>query len=59
MKVTRVWDKMAAVLSATGLLRHKLQAELFTPVNERIVGLAAVMKPGKKKKLSYLVITGE
>jgi hypothetical protein len=48
---------MAAVLSATGLLRHKLQAELFTPVNERIVGLAAVMKPGKKKKLSYLVIT--
>ena len=47
----------APVLAAVGLLKHKLQ-ELFAPSEERLVGIIGVNKPGKKKKLSYLVVTG-
>ena len=47
----------APITTASGLLKHKLQ-ELFTPSEERLVGFIGVNKPGKKKKLSYLVVTG-
>lgn len=47
----------APVVAAVGFLKHKLQ-ELFAPSEERLVGLIGVNKPGKKKKMSYLVVTG-
>ena len=38
------------------LIKNKLQ-ELFAPNDQRLIGLIGVSKPGKKKKLNYLVVT--
>ena len=40
-------------------IRHTIQKEVFSPVEERLVGLVNVTKPGRKKKTSFLCASGE
>ena len=40
-------------------IRHTIQKEVFSPVEERLVGLVNVTKPGRKKKNSFLCVSGE
>lgn len=40
-------------------VRLAIQKEVFTPAEERLLGLAAVSKPGRKKKISYLCVSGK
>ena len=40
-------------------VRLAVQKEVFTPAEERLLGLAAVTKPGRKKKVSYLCVSGK
>ena len=39
-------------------IRHIIQKEVFTPLDERMVGIVNVTKPGRKKKSSFLCIAG-
>lgn len=39
-------------------VRLAIQKEVFTPAEERLLGLSAVTKPGRKKKISYLCVSG-
>ncbi len=47
-----------AVTAGKAAVRLAVQKEVFTPVDERLLGLAAVTKPGRKRKVSYLCISG-
>uniref|UniRef100_A0A1X7VCF4 Exocyst complex component Sec3 PIP2-binding N-terminal domain-containing protein n=1 Tax=Amphimedon queenslandica TaxID=400682 RepID=A0A1X7VCF4_AMPQE len=38
-------------------VRLAIQKEVFTPAEERLLGLAAVSKPGRRKKTSYLCVS--
>ena len=40
-------------------VRLAIQKEVFTPAEERLLGLAAVSKPGRKKKVSHLCVSGK
>jgi len=40
-------------------IRHTIQKEVFSPLEERLVGLVNVTKPGRKKKTSFLCASGE
>lgn len=39
-------------------VRLAIQKEVFTAAEERLLGLSAVTKPGRKKKVSYLCVSG-
>lgn len=40
-------------------IKHALQRDIFTPNDERLLGIVNVCKAGKKKKNCFLCATGE
>lgn len=40
-------------------LRHLIQKEEFSPTDERVLAIVSVTKPGRKKKPSFLTISGK
>ena len=39
--------------------RSAIQKEVFSPLEERLVAIVNVTKPGRKKKSSFLCLSGE
>lgn len=39
--------------------RLHIQKEVFSPADERLIGLVSVTKPGRKKRPSFLCASGE
>lgn len=40
-------------------IKHALQRDIFTPNDERLLGIVNVCKAGKKKKNCFLCATGK
>lgn len=47
--------KAASTMTA---IKHALQRDIFTPNDERLLGIVNVCKAGKKKKNCFLCATG-
>ena len=50
---------MATTSGGKAAVRLAVQKEVFTPAEERLLGLTSVTKPGRKRKVSYLCISGK
>lgn len=50
---------MASTSGGKAAVRLAVQKEVFTPAEERLLGLTSVTKPGRRRKVSFLCVSGQ